>query len=117
MAGRPEDERAAAVAAAVEPYGWRGLTAVMLARLVVGAADRHAVLTFVAGLPEAAVGQPHAVEAADRGDPRVTPLVRLLEERRWRSWSLDRLAADLLAGLDAWLAGRLSAAGGTPDDR
>jgi hypothetical protein len=108
---------AAAVEAELAPYAWRGLTAAMLARRVVGAVDHHGVLCFVAGLPGADVGPPHAVDTAARNDPRVAALVQVLESRRWRESSLDRLCADLVVVLDAWLADRLSSSGSAQDER
>ena len=45
------DERAAAVAAALAPYAWRDLTERMLARRVVGAADRHCVIVLLMSVP------------------------------------------------------------------
>jgi hypothetical protein len=117
VTGMSQDGRTAAIAAELAPYPWRGLTGPMLARRVVGAVDHHAVLCFVGGLPGADVGAPHPVEPAGQDDPRVDALVQVLGVRRWRSSSLDRLCADLVAVLDGWLADRLSASGPAPDDR
>lgn len=116
MPGMWEDGRAAAVEAELAPYAWRGLTAAMLARRVVGAVDHHGVLAFVAGLPGADVGPPHPVDTAERNDPRVAALVQVLDSRRWRESSLDRLSADLVVALDGWLADHLSSSGSAPDD-
>jgi hypothetical protein len=107
VASTPEDGRVAAIAAELAPYAWRGLTVTMLARRVVGAMDHHAVLGFVTSVPGAAVGPVHPVEPADLCDPRVEVLVRVLELRRWRSSTLDRLSVDVVAILDAWLAHHL----------
>jgi hypothetical protein len=92
------------IGAALAPYSWRDLTARMLARRVVGAADRYSVRMFLSEIPGAEVHMPEPVESAESGDERVDVLVRLLESRRWRESSLDRLCADLTAALDAWQA-------------
>jgi hypothetical protein len=100
------DARTAATAAALAPYSWRDLTDRMLARLVVGAADRHGVTVLLASLPGTDPGPADAVEPTDPDDPRVEVLVRVLADRRWRGLTLERLATDLLAALDAWQVGR-----------
>ena len=71
MARRSADGRLAAIAAALGPYVWRGLTDRMLARRVVGALDRHSVVGFLTGLPGAEVGAAGPVEPAQPGDERV----------------------------------------------
>jgi hypothetical protein len=105
------DARAAAVAEALAPFGWRDFTDRMLARRVVGAVDRYVVLRFVGSIPGADAGEAGPVEPADPGDARVDLLVRTLEARQWRGFSLDRLCADLVAALAAWQAARESASG------
>jgi hypothetical protein len=100
------DRRTAAVAAALAPYRWRGLTDRMLARHVVGALDRHGLDCFLAGLPGTDVGPASPVEPATSGDDRVDVLVDVLAERPWRSWVLDRLCAELVRALDSWEAER-----------
>ena len=102
MARWSADGRAAAIAAELAPYAWRGFTDRMLARRVVGAVDRHVVTAFLAGLPGTDVGLAGPVEPAQPGDERVDVLVRVVEARPWRRQSLDRLCADLTAALDAW---------------
>lgn len=70
-----EEPAAAAVAAALAPLAWRDLTERMLARCVVGAADRHAVEVLLRGVLGAAVGDRSPIEPADPGDDRVDALV------------------------------------------
>jgi hypothetical protein len=106
VARRPGDGRTAAVTASLAPYSWRGLTERMLARRVVGALDRHAVLGFLAGLPGTDLGTAGPVEPADPRDERVDVLVRALQDRQWRGLVLDLLSAHLVAALDAWEDGR-----------
>jgi hypothetical protein len=95
------DERGAAVAAALAPYAWRELTERMLARLVVGAADRHSVVHFLATVPGTDIGAAPPAEPAGVDDERVDALVQGLSGQRWRGWSLARLCADLLRSLEA----------------
>jgi hypothetical protein len=102
------DERGAAMAAALAPYAWRELTDRMLARLIVGAADRHSVVHFLTSVPGTGVGGLPPAEPADADDERVDALVQGLDGQQWRGWSLARLCADLLRSLDAWRAGRES---------
>jgi len=94
------------VAAALAPYAWRDLTGRMLARRVVGAVDRHAVVRLLTGVPGTHLGECPPVEPADAGDERVACLVSALHGQRWRVWSLDRLSAHLLAALASWQAER-----------
>jgi hypothetical protein len=96
----------AAIAAALVPYAWRGLTDRMLARRVVGALDQHSLVGFLTGLPGTHVGAAHPVEPAEPGDERVDVLVRVLEDRPWRGLVLDRLGADLVTALETWEAER-----------
>jgi hypothetical protein len=112
------DARAAAVAEALAPFGWRDFTDRMLARRVVGAIDRYVVLRLLSTIPGANAGPLGSVEPADPGDARVDLLVRRLEARQWRGFSLERLCADLVAALAAWQADWESAGpGSTVDDR
>lgn len=106
MARGCADGRTAAVAAALAPYPWRGLTDRMLARRVVGALDRHDLDRFLAALPGTDVGPASPVEPAAPGDDRVDVLVGLLAGRPWRTWVLDRLCAELVRALDTWEAER-----------
>ncbi|GAB3308097.1 hypothetical protein GCM10027451_16790 [Geodermatophilus aquaeductus] len=106
MARWSGDARTAATAAALTPYAWRDLTDRMLARLVVGAADRHGVTAFLASLPGTDPGPAGAAEPTGPDDPRVEVLLRVLADRPWRGLTLDRLVTDLFAALDAWQAGR-----------
>jgi hypothetical protein len=102
------DERGAAVAAALAPCAWRELTERMLARLVVGAADRHDVVHFLATVPGTDVGAGPPVGPAEARDERVDALVQVLDGHLWRGWSLTRVCAHLLRALEAWQADRES---------
>jgi hypothetical protein len=106
VARRSTDGRSAAVAAALAPYPWRGLTDRMLARRVVAALDRHGLVGFLAGLPGADAGAADPVEPAEPGDERVDVLVSALQDRPWRGLVLDRLCADLVTALETWEAER-----------
>jgi hypothetical protein len=106
VARRSPDERTAAVAAALAPYLWRGLTDRMLARRVVGALDRHSLVGFLTALPGTDVGPASPVEPAAPGDERVEVLVHVLEDRPWQEAVLDRLCAELVTALDTWEAER-----------
>ena len=96
------DPRVAAVAAELAPYAWRDLTGRMLARRVVGAADRYAVLTALSALAGTDAGPLEPVEPAEPDDDRVDALTRVLRDRSWRGLSLDRLCEALLTALDDW---------------
>jgi hypothetical protein len=96
------------VAAALAPYAWRALTDRMLARRVVGAADRHSVVAFLAGVPGTEIGDIPPVEPAAVGDERVDALLTALDGLQWRGWSLARLCTDLVAWLETWQAERES---------
>ena len=100
------DGRCAAAAAALAPYAWRGLTDRMLARLVVGAADRQSLVDVLTGVPGADVGSFEPSEPAGAHDDRVDALVRILDGQLWRGWSLAGLCAHLLGALDVWRADR-----------
>ena len=120
MASWSADPRISAVAAALAPYAWQDLTERMLARRVLAAADRYRVVRLIQSVPGAAVGELGPMEPAGNGDVRVDVLVRALEHRRRRAFSVERVCADLLAALDAWQAERDSFDAGVrrlPDDR
>ena len=104
MASWSADPRISAVAAALAPYAWQDLTERMLARRVLAAADRYRVVRLIRSVPGAAVGEFEPMEPTANGDVRVDVLVRALEHRRRRAFSLERVCADLLAALDAWQA-------------
>ena len=106
MPGTTGDECAEAVASALAPYAWRRLTDRMLARMVVGAVDRHTVLRFLAGVPGVCVVDTSPVDPADADDERAHALVRALDGRHCRTWSLGRLTGHLLGALKAWHAER-----------
>jgi hypothetical protein len=101
---RSLDARVAAMSAALAPYPWRGFTDRMLVRRVIGAADRQAVASFVARIPGAQVHGAGPFEPAEPDDERVDALVRALEGRLWREWSLARLCIELMASLELWQA-------------
>jgi hypothetical protein len=92
------------VAAALAPYVWRGLTERMVARMVLGAVDRHTVLRFVTGVPGTHVGALPRLEPVAPDDARVPFLMRALSGRQWRRWPLDRVCAALLCALESWQA-------------
>jgi hypothetical protein len=100
--------RAAAVAAELAPYPWRDMTESMLARRVLGAADRYSVIRLIHSVPGTAVGGLEPLEPAAGDDVRVQVLANALQSRRWRGFSVERVCADLLAALDAWQAERES---------
>jgi hypothetical protein len=80
-----------AAAAALKPYQWRGLTAEMVVRLVVTAAD----------------GRGGADSTIPRDDPRVEPLVDAIAGVRWRALTVSALCDRLLDALHDWhLRGR-----------
>ena len=106
MAAWPADPRVVAVADALAPYPWREFTDRMLARRVVAAVDRYDLTVFVTGEPGTAVGDFGPVHPADPGDGRVEAVVRLLDHRRWRGSSLERLCAELVASIEAWQTAR-----------
>lgn len=87
---------------ALAPYAWRDFTSPMLARRVVGAADRYSVVEFLAATVGTEIAAHDPVEAADVQDERVDVLVEILDSCRWRAFSLDRLCLQLLAALDEW---------------
>jgi hypothetical protein len=108
------------MAEALAPVEWRSLTEVELARRVLGAVDRYTVALILSGVPGARVGKLGPIHPVDLDDPRVNPLVRMLEARQWRACTLDRLCADVVSSLAAWQATWQSFASGPqgmPDDR
>lgn len=106
MALSSRDTGAAAIAAVVAPYAWRSFTDAMLARWALGAVDQHVVANFVSTVPGAGLGVADPPEPAEADDERVRVLVAMLEGRRWRTISLDRLCADIISSLAAWQAER-----------
>jgi hypothetical protein len=96
------DGRTAAIAAELAPYAWRGLTDRMLARRVVGALDRHDLVSFLGTFPGTEVGPDFPVEPAASGDERVDVLVHALAGRPWQGFVLERLCAGLVTVLDTW---------------
>ena len=98
----PDHARAGAVATTLAPYAWRALTERMLARCVVGAVDRYDVDEFLRRVHGTVAGTTGPLTPADADDERVPVLAAALDGHQWRGWSLDRLSAHLLAGLDAW---------------
>lgn len=101
MIGDQLEERAAAIADILAPYAWRGFTCRMLARQLVGAAERRSVAEFLAGIPGSKIGNHDPINPADADDDRVNALVGLLESQHWRSFRLDYLCRQMLAALDA----------------
>jgi hypothetical protein len=104
VTGRSAEEVAAALRAALAPYAWREFTDRMLARRMVGAADRCVVVGLLARLPGTDVGVHAALQPVDVGDARVDALVSALDGRQWRSWSLARLCAQIASTLETWHA-------------
>src|SRR4051812_34280821 len=94
--------RVVAICNAVEPYGWRALTAEMVVRRLVGAVDRLLVLEVIGAIPGGSARDLASVEPADRSDDRIEPLVHLMASFRWRDLTLTRLVQLLLEALDQW---------------
>ena len=94
--------RVVAICTAFEPYEWRTLTAEMVVRRVLGAADRLLVLEVIVETPGMRVRKLASLEPADRDDDRIEPLLELLASFRWRDVTLARLVQMLLEGLDQW---------------
>src|SRR4051812_41231559 len=94
--------RVCAICAAVGPYVWRGLTAEMVARRVLGALDRVLVLELIGATEGASADDLADIEPVDRSDDRVEPLVHLMASFRWRDITLTRLLQLLLESLDQW---------------
>src|SRR5438105_3278355 len=83
---RPEEEpmhaersatqaRVVAICTAFEPYEWRTLTAEMVVRRVLGAADRLLVLEVIVETPGVRARELASVEPAGRDDDRIGPLL------------------------------------------
>jgi hypothetical protein len=96
----PRDgSRAAAVCAALAPYSWRNFTPERLARLVLAAHDRHALMGVLGAVAGADVGPWAPPEPADATDPRLPALVEFLSSHRWTELTLRNLCVRLLAVL------------------
>ena len=91
--------RAAALAAALDPYPWRRFTPVLLARWVVAASDRHTLSDLLAGVPGALVGDWDPLDPAHPGDLRVDIVLGFLAAHRWSELRLDALCVQLMAVL------------------
>lgn len=102
MDSDPTVEYAAVVNAALAPYAWRELTAQMVARRVVAALDQHSLTTLLAAIPGARLMSMHPLEPAALDDSRVAVLADMLERHRWRDYTLDSLALQMLGTLAAW---------------
>ena len=98
--------RVVAICTAFEPYEWRTLTAEMVVRRVLGAADRLLVLEVIVETPGVRVRELASLEPADRDDDRIEPLLDLLASFRWRDVTLARLMQTLLEALDQWWSRR-----------
>src|SRR3954447_2275180 len=98
--------RVQALCAAVGPYGWRALTAEMVARRLLGAVDRLSVLELIGATTALSDPQLAAVSPVDRDDDRLEPLVHLMAGFRWRDVTLTRLVQLLLEALDKWWSHR-----------
>ena len=98
--------RVQAICAAVGPYAWRALTADMVARRLLGAVDRLLILEVIGATDAGSALELAAVEAVDRNDERLEPLVHLMASFRWRDMTLTRLAQLLLEALDHWWSRR-----------
>ena len=82
----------AAVYAALNPYSWRSFTPDLVARRVVAATDRQALTDLLQTVPGASVGAwDELPEPADSRDPRVTALVRFMEDHPWNQLRLHTL--------------------------
>src|SRR4051794_1245575 len=88
--------RVQAICAAVGPYGWRALTADMVARRLLGAVDRLQVLEVIDVTEAGTPPELGDVEPVDRSDDRIEPLVHLMASFRWRHMTLTRLVQLLL---------------------
>jgi len=94
--------RVVAICDAFEPYGWRALTAEMVVRRALGAADRLLVLDVIVATPDVRARELASLEPADHDDDRIEPLLHLLASFRWRDVTLPRLVQILLEALDQW---------------
>ena len=98
--------RVQAICSAVGPYAWRALTADMVARRLLGAVDRLLVLEVIGASDVGGAFELAVVEAVDRNDERLEPLLHLMASFRWREMTLTRLVQLLLEALDQWWARR-----------
>src|SRR3954466_10164150 len=96
------EPRVQALCAAVGPYGWRALTAEMVARRLLGGVDRLSVLELIGATPAGSDPELAAVSPVDHDDDRLEPLVHLMASFRWRDVTLTRLVQLLLEALDQW---------------
>ncbi len=95
-----EDPVLAALCQTLSRYPWRSFTPQLLARLVLGQWDRHAVELLVAGVPGASPGVWREVEPAPADDPRTGGLVAFLTARSWKHLSVSTVGRQLLGLLD-----------------
>ena len=79
----------------------------MLARWTISVVDGQSVRELMDCLPGVATGVDRRVEPVDADDVRIEPLVEALHGRHWRALTLERVAADLVAALEAWHAKRM----------
>ena len=98
--------RVQAICAAVGPYAWRSLTADMVARRLLAAVDRLLVLEVIGAADVVNAPELAVVEAVDRNDERLEPLLHLMASFRWRDVTLTRLVQLLLEALDQWWSRR-----------
>jgi hypothetical protein len=98
--------RVQAICAVIGAYGWRALTAEMVARRVLGAVDCLLVLEVIGATPNASAHDLASVEPVDCSDDRIEPLVHLMGSFRWRTITLGRLVQVLLEALDDWWSRR-----------
>src|SRR4051795_3954171 len=108
------EPRVQAICAAVGPYGWRALTAEMVARRLLGAVDRLSVLELIGATTAVSDPPLAAVSPGDRDDDRLEPLVHLMAGFRWRDVTLTRLPQLLLPTPPPWGAPRRGIQGGRP---
>ena len=94
--------RVQAICAAIGAYGWRTLTAEMVARRLLGAVDCLLVLEVIGATPDVCAHDLASADAADCSDDRIEPLVHLMGSFRWRTITLNRLVTLLLEALDQW---------------
>ena len=80
-------------------YPWRRFTPHLFARMALAAHDRQSLEDALATVHGASVGEWEALEPAERRDPRVVPLVHLLESHRWAGLQLQTLCRKVSAVL------------------
>src|SRR4051794_41337515 len=84
--------RVQAICAAIGPYGWRALTAELVARRLLGAVDRLLILEVIGATQGGSARDDlSSIEPADGSDDRLEPLVHLISTLRWRGVALSRL--------------------------